>query len=499
MPSVPAAARWVAPLATVRARTTLAASLVVGIALAVGAAALLLTLRQALVRSGDDSAQIRARDLATLAAADALPPTLTVPGEDDIAQVVDQSGHVLAASPSHADRPVATFTPTSDEPAVRTITAVTDGSEHEDYRVWALRTQSPRGQLTVYVATSLESVGETMATVRVALAVGLPPLLGLLALSTWHLLGRALRPVEAIRAEVADITEQALDRRVPVPPTADEIGRLARTMNATLDRLQAASERQRAFVADASHELQSPLAALRTQLEVAAAHPSATDWPATAAILLADSQRMERLVRDLLFLARNDDTPGPRPAGPVDLDDIVLDEVIRLRAMTQVYVDTSRVSAAPLYGSRDELTRLTRNLLENAARHAASTVRIELAIDDHTVHLAVEDDGPGIPTEQRQRIFDRFARLDDARARGSGGTGLGLAIVKSIAERHGGTVAVESTGSAGSAGSVESAGSVGSVEGGSPDGHPGARFVVRLGGAREPGADTARSHPDTPA
>ena len=451
-----ALSRWVAPFATVRARTTLLAAFVVALALAAGAAWLLLTLRHSLEQSGDDVARIRARDIATLATAGALPPVLAVPGEDDLAQVVDRSGVVVAASPGRVGRrPIATFRPTGDELLVRTVTGVPDGDDREDYRVWAAQAESRRGPLVVYVATSLESVDETIATVGTALAVGLPPLLAVLALTTWILLGRALHPVEAIRAEVAEISERALDRRVPVPPTPDEIGRLARTMNATLDRLQTASERQRTFVADASHELQSPLAAFRAQLEVALAHPATTDWPATASDLLADSQRLERLVRDLLFLARADDAPAPSPAGPVDLDDIVFDEAKRLRATTRTQVDTSRVSGALLHGSRDELTRLTRNLLENAERHATSAVRIQLTSYDHKVQLVVEDDGPGIPIDQRQVIFDRFARLDGARARDSGGTGLGLAIVKSIVERHGGSVAVE-------------------------DGHDGARFVVQL-------------------
>jgi signal transduction histidine kinase len=454
--------RWLAPLATVRARTTLAAALVVAVALAAGAAGLLLTLRHELTRTGDDAARIRARDLAALASAGALPQTLTVPREDDFAQVVDRSGAVVAASPLAAGRRIVTFVPDGDQPVVRTVDVV-DGTEHEDYRVWALSAQSPGGPLTVYVGTSLEAVKETLATVRNVLAVGLPPLLGLLALTTWVLIGRALRPVEAIRAEVADISEHALDRRVPVAPTADEIGRLARTMNEMLDRLEAASERQRHFVADASHELQSPLTSFRAQLEVALAHPAATDWAVLAADLLADSERMERLVRDLLFLARVDSTPAPPAAAPVDFDDIVLDEAARLRAGTRVRLDTSRVSAAPVRGSRDELTRLTRNLLENAARHAASTVRVGLTYSGETAQLVVEDDGPGVPPEQHERIFDRFVRIDDARSRHSGGTGLGLAIVKAIAERHGGTVAVQ-------------------------DGRGGARFVVRLppGGRNAP-------------
>jgi len=283
----------------------------------------------------------------------------------------------------------------------------------------------------------------------------LPPLLALLAVASWVLVGRALRPVEAIRAEVADISGRALDRRVPVPPNRDEIGRLASTMNEMLDRLQAASERQRKFVADASHELQSPIAALRTQLEVAIAQPATTDWAATSSDLLAESRHMERLVRDLLFLARSDGEESVRRIEPVDLDDIVLEEATRLRSSARVGVDASGVSAAPLSGNRDELTRLVRNLLENAEHHAESRVRIRLSAEGHEIILMVEDDGPGVAPAERERIFQRFTRLDEARSRHNGGTGLGLAIVKEITERHGGTVCVENAA-------------------------PGARFAVRL-------------------
>lgn len=430
-----------------RARTTLIAAVVMAVALTLAAAALLLTLHAALIQAADDAARARAHDLAALAAAGVLPAVVTVPVDDDFAQVVDGAGKVVAASPGREGAPVVAFAPGEQ---TRTVHAWdNDREDHEDYRVWAAR----RGPYTVYVGASTEPVMETVATVGGALAVGLPVLLALFTATTWILVGRALRPVEAIRAEVDDISAGALDRRVPVPAAKDEIGRLATTMNAMLERLQKATRRQRTFVADASHELQSPLTAFRTQLEVALAHPA--DWPVVAARLLSDTQRMERLVRDLLFLARADDAPASPPRDPVDLDDLVLEEAARARVGSAVRVDTSRVSAAPVRGSRDELTRLTRNLLENAVRHAATAVRVELATLDGEARLTVEDDGPGLPADRCEEIFDRFVRLDDGRSRESGGTGLGLAIVKAIAERHAGTVTAG-------------------------NGEKGARFVVRL-------------------
>jgi signal transduction histidine kinase len=440
---------------SVRARMTVLATLVAVIAVGISAVTLLVVLRHSLERAGDDAAKTRAQDLAALATTGTLPRLLTVPNDEDVAQVVDASGAVLAGSAGHTGRAIATFAPEGRAPVVRMVRDVPDDNELIDFRVWAQRARTPDGPATVYIGTSLESVNETIATVRRVLLFILPPLLGLLAVASWVLVGRALRPVEAIRAEVADISGRALDRRVPVPPRRDEIGRLASTMNEMLDRLQAASERQRKFVADASHELQSPIAALRTQLEVAIAQPATTDWAATSSDLLAESRHMERLVRDLLFLARSDGEESVRRIEPVDLDDIVLEEATRLRSTAQVRVDASGVSAAPLSGNRDELTRLVRNLLENAEHHAESRVRIRLSAEGREIILMVEDDGPGVPPAERERIFQRFTRLDEARSRNNGGTGLGLAIVKEITERHGGTVCVENAA-------------------------PGARFAVRL-------------------
>jgi signal transduction histidine kinase len=433
-------ARW----RSVRARTTVVAAVVVGVALAAGATILLLSLQDSLVRSGDATAVSKARDLAAVAGSGGLPATVTAPGEDDVVQVVASGGRVVAASANARGwPPITSFRPDGAAPAVHTVYDVLDGTEPEDYRVWGVRAGTAQQPMFVYVGTSLEAVSEATARLRATLAVGLPVMLALLAFSTWLLLGRTLRPVEAIRSEVSEISAKALDRRVPVPATDDEISRLAETMNAMLDRLEAASRRQREFVADASHELRSPLSAFRAQLEVALAHPAEADWQATAVELLADSDRMERIVGDLLYLARTDALPPEPSATLVDLDDIVLDEVNRLRAHATVQIDTSQVSAAPVRGSGEELRRLIRNLLDNAVRHAKASVRVELVTIIDEVVLAVEDDGPGVPTEQRTRIFERFVRLDDARSPEEGGTGLGLAIVHAIAARHGGRVALE--------------------------------------------------------
>lgn len=428
---------------SVRVRTTALAMAVVTLTLVAASVGLLHTLRSSLERGGDDVARSRAHDLAALATSGSLPTTVTARGDDDIVQIVDDQDHVLAATPGTTRARITMFVPRSTAPAVRTVAGVPDDNERETYRVWALRARASGGPVTVYVGTSLEVVSETMARLRRALLIGVPVLLVLLGTLTWLLLERALRPVEAIRTQVADISDRALDLRVAVPSSDDEIARLARTMNAMLDRLESASARQRSFVADASHELQGPLAAFRAQLEVASAHPAQVDWTATARDLIHDSDRMERLVRDLLFLARDEGLSQDPRRDHVDLDDLVLEEAIRLRSQSRLTVDTSRVSAAPVQGNRDDLSRLVRNLLQNADAHGMSLVRVRLELQDGYAALSVEDDGSGVPPEHRQRVFDRFYRVDDVRGRETGGSGLGLAIVRTIAERHHGTVRLD--------------------------------------------------------
>jgi signal transduction histidine kinase len=435
---------------TVRARTTLAATLILGMALLVGSVAMLTLLHRSLVRNLDDVADIRADDIAALARQGTLPPRLSL--EDDAAgQVVADTGRVVATSPNlgHAT-PISTLRPEGELPP-RTIDRLPGLSG--PYRLLALRSSTPEGPVTIYVASSLEPVDETLGLVRTILLVGAPLLVLLVAAMTWTTVGRALRPVEAIRAQVAELSGHDVDRggRVPVPATGDEIGRLARTMNAMLDRLQVAGEKQRRFVADASHELQTPLAAVRTELEVTLAHPDTRPWPDVALDLLDENGHMEQLVADLLFVARADDgTPQPGTAPtPIDLHEVVLDEVARLATTVgrRLAIDTRGVDGAFVLGRHEDLARAVRNLLDNAAHHARSTITIALVASNGDrpghVTLVVDDDGSGVPPEDRLRIFERFTRLDDARSRHTGGTGLGLAIVREIAHAHDGHIHVE--------------------------------------------------------
>jgi signal transduction histidine kinase len=277
------------------------------------------------------------------------------------------------------------------------------------------------------------------------LAIGLPLLLAVVAVTTWIVVGRALAPVEAIRTEVDAISAAALHRRVPDPPADDEIGRLARTMNRMLARLEQAQARQRRLVSDASHELRSPVAAIRQHAEVALAHPGRTTAGELAETVLAEDLRLQRLAEDLLLLTRADEQSLALRRRPVDLDDLVFDEARRLRGAGGLRIDTTAVSAGRVDGDAAALRRMVRNLADNAARHAGGHLAFSVTERDGTVLLAVDDDGPGIPVADRERVFERFVRLDGARSRDDGGSGLGLAIVAELAAVHGGTVAIASS------------------------------------------------------
>lgn len=299
--------------------------------------------------------------------------------------------------------------------------------------------KSAVGRVTIVAQRSLAEVDDTIATITDALLVLYPALVLLVGLLAWYFAGRALRPVEAIRAEASAITHTTIHRRVPVPETRDEVARLALTMNEMLDRLEDAATRQRRFVSDASHELRSPVASIRTQLEVALRRPDRDDWADVARRVLAEDERLEQAVVDLVELARLDEDAPAGELAEVDLDDVVLEECSRER---RIPVVTSAVSGGRVRGRRDALARVVRNLVDNACRHAESRVEVSVQTIGDDVELVVADDGPGIAPEDRERVFERFTRLDEGRARDAGGMGLGLAVVKSTVERHGGSVAI---------------------------------------------------------
>ncbi len=284
------------------------------------------------------------------------------------------------------------------------------------------------------LTASTDGIENSVRRIQVLLWLAVPVVMAAAALLTWMLAGRSLRPVAAITARTREIRSSTLGERVPVPRSDDEIAALAVEMNTMLDRVQREDERRRQFVSDASHELRSPLATIRAQAE--AALPD-TEQHELAAGILAEAERMSALVDDLLALARHDEK-RTAPNGVVDLDDIVYTEAARAR---RVPVDVSGVSAGQVRARADELGRVVVHLLDNAARHAESRVAVSLAThDDGRVTLVVDDDGPGIPVDQRERVFERFVRLDDARARDAGGAGLGLAVVDTVVRSVGGSI-----------------------------------------------------------
>ncbi|MEU4694793.1 ATP-binding protein [Actinoplanes sp. NPDC023714] len=361
-------------------------------------------------------------------------------------QVIDDEGRVRAVSAT-ADRLVPILYPDeigdlADGEGMR-IPGNRIGFDGEA-RVVKLSAGPPTDPLTVLVARSTDELRQSVHLLRITLLILFPLIVGLLAAGLWRALGAALRPVDALRAGAEEITGGSRAGRLPVPDSRDEVHRLAVTLNDMLHRLDAGRARQRAFVADAAHELRSPLTNMRTELEVAQHLPDDTDWPALSDDLLADVQRLSRLVDDLLLLARSDE--GVRATGrgveTLDLGELVAQTAER-------YPDIEVIEPGeplPLVGEPDALARVVANLLDNAVRHRASKVTVSASRSDDHLSVVVTDDGPGIPAADRDRVFQRFTRLDDGRARDAGGSGLGLAIVRELVRRHGGTVTLGDAG-----------------------------------------------------
>lgn len=428
---------------TVRSQVTLTAAAVVALVLTVSALALVATQQRVLTHGIDEALVQRADNIQRDVERGVFGSRLPNEGdpEDSFLQVVAADGSVVAVSDNATGLAAVTLPRTSGEDVTETVEDV--ALSNGDFRVLVRPLEGPLPGARLVVAKNLDDVNESVNILVAALAVSIPVVTALLALLVWWLTGRVLRPVESIRREVAGIRGDDLHRRVPTPESEDEIALLASTMNQMLDRVQVATERQRRFVADASHELRGPLTRLRSTLEVSLAHPETTDPRQLGRELLSDTADLQKLVDDLLFLARSESGSLEVPDDPVDLDDLVLQEARRLRERGRVAVDVRAVSAARTLGDADQLTRVVRNLASNAERHAASTVSFELGERDGRSVLVVLDDGPGIPPEHRESVFKRFTRLDEARSRDAGGSGLGLAIVHEIVARHDGSVTIE--------------------------------------------------------
>lgn len=431
------------------------ATVLVAVVLAVGGAVVGLVLRTTLADDVERAAVLRARDLAALVADGAVPRTIPIAGRDEALVQVVVGGRVVAASANvRGAPPVVAAPPPPGEVVVTRADGLPVPDEADEPFVVAATTARPTPDgtpATVIVAASLEPVDEAMAR---AGAIGLaawPVTVAALSWAMWLVVGRTLAPVEAIRAEAEAIGGSALHRRVPEPAAHDEVGRLARTLNRMLARIEASAQRQERFVADAAHELRTPIAAVRARLEAARAAPEPPDWDAVADDVLAATASVETLTEQLLVLARADGGALDRRHRAVDLDDVVVDVAVAPTPSDPAAapgstgpprVDVSAVEPVQLRGDPVLIEQVVRNLVDNARRHAAARIAVSTRLEGDRAVLLVDDDGPGVPADQRAAVFERFTRLDHARARDDGGAGLGLAIVAALVAAHEGTVRI---------------------------------------------------------
>ncbi|MER6007578.1 sensor histidine kinase [Nonomuraea sp. NPDC051941] len=418
-----------------RFRLTVAAAAVLALALAVSASVLVSVLERALMDTVDESTRQTAQAVRVAADAGTLTSPITT-HDGTIVQVIDAGGRITHVTYG-TDRLVPLLDAKArDKVLKRGQATLLDGRPYAVpgfLRVIVL--SADRGQ-TVIAARPISEIQTSLVTAGRVLLVGTPALIVLLAVASWLMIGRTLRPIAALRRGAADITHTARSRRLPVPQSRDEVYSLATTLNGMLARLEEAEQRQRALVSDAAHELRSPLASIRLQLEVALGHPEGQDWRETAEGVLEDTMRLSRLAEDLLALARLDERGGvPARREPVELDEVVRQTVDRYAEARLTVCDPVVVRGDAL-----DLSRVLTNLMDNAVRHTSSKVEVALTADGV---LTVTDDGPGIPEQDRERVFNRFTRLDSGRSRDEGGAGLGLAIVRETVRAHGGTVVLE--------------------------------------------------------
>lgn len=429
----------------IRARITTLATLIVAIALLLGATAFWVVLRTSLY---DQLTAAAGQDAVAYAAlvdespqgedgddhGDSLPGTLPDVDDDRFWQLVDGSGAVVDASDvADGVGPLAGGGRDAPSPL-----------QFDDGGTFVAAT-ARESDVVVVAGRSTAQIDATLLTVAVLLAVSVPVVAGVVAATTWLAVGRSLAPVERMRREVEQVSATDLSRRVDDPATADELSSLARTLNAMLVRLEHAHIAQRRFVSDASHELRSPLASMRQFAEVAAAYPDRVSREELADVVLAEGARLEDLVEGMLVLTRADEKGLGLHLASLDLSQLARHEAPLVPAAPGVRVEVAAESAVPVPGDAGMLRRVVRNLTANAVRHARSRVAIAVGTDSHGPWLTVDDDGPGIPPADRERVFERFVRLDDARSRDAGGSGLGLAIVREIVHAHGGTVRADAS------------------------------------------------------
>lgn len=421
---------------SLRARLMIIGVSGLAVALLVGGLSLVTALRIAVDRSIDTAARATAVQVAAMVSENRLPAPIPVSGSEVI-QVVDAQGRVVGGS-LLADRLTPLLRPAELERALAGETVEVPGARAGlDGPLRVIAEPGGRTGVSVIVASPVGNVLASQRTNAIALLILYPLLILLLALIAWFVIGRTLRPVEELRRGAERISGGGADERLPVPEAADEIRALALTLNTMLDRLAAGRARQRAFVADAAHELRSPLTSMRTQLEVA--RHLGEGGELTDDVLL-DVRRLASLVEDLLLLARADaDQRAPTVPESIEVRSL-LTEVSSALPDPRVTVTVEVGGPVVVYADREELRRALANLVDNAVRHATRAVRLSCCEAEQSVVVSVSDDGPGLEAADRERVFDRFTRLDDARGRDAGGTGLGLAIVRELIGRAGGSV-----------------------------------------------------------
>lgn len=429
--------RTLARATPLRVRITAVAVLAVGIALLVGSVVFVSLLGTSLVDTSRSAAELRANSVASevkSASANDVPVQFNVGGEEFV-QILDADGVVRSSSKNaRGQASLATSGKSSD---VRSVPF-----DDDRFVVVQKSVTTPQGRRIVVAGRSVDHAYDATDTVTGLLLIGYPLMLLVVGAMAWFSVGGALAPVDRMRREVDDISAEELQRRVFEPPHHDEIGRLARTMNHMLTRLDDAQKKQRQFVSDAAHELRSPIAAIKQYAEVAATYPEHLDTQELISTVQSEANQLERLTTTLLQLARLDEHLPDHSAEVVDLDDLVLNEVQRLKQTTSLSIDAGSVSAGRVGGEMSLLAQMVRNLVDNATRHAATTIAFTLAEHEDSVTMRIEDDGPGVPAAERERIFERFVRLDEARARDDGGSGLGLAIVREVVAGYSGSVVV---------------------------------------------------------
>jgi signal transduction histidine kinase len=440
------ASRW-----GIRKRSVLSAVVVVTFSMLVGGAFLLLVLQSSLVSAAWNDLAVRANDVARLLQEEGIEETRSTLAEDRNSaaqvQIVDEANRVVGWSiRGLRSSPMSTLRPVPGRTMREELSRVPALGGDDEILVSARGAELHGKRYVILVAAPLEVQTDTLRTVGLLLLAATPLLVALVAVAVWILVGRSLKTVERIRRQVAEIDGRRLHERVEVPPTGDEIAALASTMNQMLDKLEQSDNLHRAFFSDASHELRSPLSTLVTTAEVASLDESGRTWLDMQQTVLNESSRMQSLVEDLLTLAKVDSHQLQLDVQDVDLEDVLDAEIKRLRTVSSLQIN-AELQPTRVRGDERRLMQVFRNLMDNAARHAKSTIMVGMERRPGELVVSVDNDGEIISEEDRNRVFERFARLDASRSSDGGGSGLGLAITREIMVAHGGTVlAAESDG-----------------------------------------------------